>query len=74
LGYATEAATALKHFAFNDLKLNQLISIVSPKNVRSVRVVSKLGMVPIGTVMFSGYSYPDIVYSTKDATKCPTPE
>jgi RimJ/RimL family protein N-acetyltransferase len=43
-GYATEAAQALVHYAFTDLKLPELISIIHPQNIASLRVSSKIGM------------------------------
>lgn len=43
-GYATEAAGAALEFAFNDLGLSQVVSITSVINLRSRRVMEKLGM------------------------------
>lgn len=43
-GYATEAAMAIRHYAFNTLGMQRLIAIVEPKNIRSIRVVEKLSM------------------------------
>lgn len=43
-GYATEAATAVMRYAFDQLKLERLIALVRPKNERSIRVLEKLGM------------------------------
>jgi RimJ/RimL family protein N-acetyltransferase/GNAT superfamily N-acetyltransferase len=43
-GLATEAAMAVSHFAFNQLEISQLISIIDPKNIRSLKVAERLGM------------------------------
>lgn len=63
LGFATEAVTAVRDFAFHSLGLGRLIAMVDPLNVNSLRVVDKAGMVCENTVMFEGYSHPDYVYS-----------
>jgi RimJ/RimL family protein N-acetyltransferase len=43
-GYATEAADAVRDFAFNTLKLPGLISLVRKGNLSSRRVAEKIGM------------------------------
>ena len=43
-GYATEAATAAMAYAFTDRGLDRLVSIRHPDNVRSRRVMDKLGL------------------------------
>jgi RimJ/RimL family protein N-acetyltransferase len=43
-GYATEGARAVMAFAFERLGLDELVSFTAPKNVRSRRVMEKLGM------------------------------
>jgi RimJ/RimL family protein N-acetyltransferase len=42
-GYATEAALALRDWAFDVRGLTRLISLIQPGNVRSARVAEKLG-------------------------------
>jgi RimJ/RimL family protein N-acetyltransferase len=42
-GYATEAALALRDWAFDDRGLTRLISLIQHENRRSVRVAEKLG-------------------------------
>lgn len=42
-GYATEAALALRDWAFDGLGLTRLVSLIQHGNVRSVRVAEKLG-------------------------------
>jgi RimJ/RimL family protein N-acetyltransferase len=42
-GYATEAATALRDWAFGERGLTRLISLIQHGNERSVRVAEKLG-------------------------------
>lgn len=43
-GYATEAARAVRDYAFNTLALPQLISLIRLGNVASRRVAEKIGM------------------------------
>jgi len=44
-GLATEGARALAHHAFTELGLDSLVSFTVPENLRSRRVMEKLGMV-----------------------------
>ncbi|MDP1815223.1 MAG: GNAT family N-acetyltransferase, partial [Leadbetterella sp.] len=44
-GYAYEAATALCDYAFNDKHLKVLVSFTVPANIRSVRLMERLGFV-----------------------------
>lgn len=43
-GLATEGATAVLNYAFNVLKLPELVSFTVPANIRSRRVMEKIGM------------------------------
>jgi RimJ/RimL family protein N-acetyltransferase len=61
-GYATEAASAVRDYAFNTLGIERLISLIDPYNVASVGVAQKLGMVYEADVMLPGYTHPDHVY------------
>ncbi len=45
-GYATEAARAVRDWAHRERGIGRLISLIDPKNVRSVRVAVKLGCEP----------------------------
>ncbi|MEE8103907.1 MAG: GNAT family N-acetyltransferase [Planctomycetota bacterium] len=42
-GFATEAAIALRDYAFNKLGLSRLVALIDPKNLASVRVAEKAG-------------------------------
>ena len=42
-GYAFEAATALRHWAFHERKLETLVSYVDPSNLRSRSLAERLG-------------------------------
>lgn len=54
-GYATEAARAAVEFGFTQAGLDEIVSFTVPANVRSVRVMEKLGM------KFSGeFAHPGI--------------
>jgi RimJ/RimL family protein N-acetyltransferase len=43
-GYATEAASAVRDYAFATLKLKRIIALIDPDNSASARVAIKLGM------------------------------
>jgi RimJ/RimL family protein N-acetyltransferase len=61
-GYATEAAMAVRDYAFAALGLNRLIAMIDPHNTASLRVAEKLGMHYEQDIMFDGYTHPDHVY------------
>ena len=42
-GYVTEAAFALRHWAFTTLRLPSLVSYIAPGNAASVAVAERLG-------------------------------
>ena len=62
MGYATEAASAVRDYAFTALGLKRLIAIIDPSNIASIRVAEKIGMHYEQEVMFEGYTHPDHVY------------
>lgn len=43
-GYATEASEALIDFGFTKMNVNRWVATVDPENLRSIRVIEKLGM------------------------------
>jgi ribosomal-protein-alanine N-acetyltransferase len=47
-GYATEAARAVLVWAFAGLRLQRVVAVADPANVASLRVLEKIGMVPVG--------------------------
>jgi len=61
-GYATEAAGAIRDYAFNTLSLRRLIAIIDPSNIASIRVAEKIGMTYEKDIMLEGYTYPDRIY------------
>lgn len=62
-GYATEAATAVRDYAFESLNLQRLIALIDSANVASIRVAEKIGLRYEKDVMLDGYSHPDRVYA-----------
>ncbi len=56
-GYATEAASAVRDFAFVQLKLPQLVSLIQIGNGASRRVAEKIGMSYAGRVTRDGRHY-----------------
>jgi RimJ/RimL family protein N-acetyltransferase len=62
-GYATEAARAVLDFAFTDLKIPRLVSLIDPENAPSQRVATRLGEIKGAqiTVELYGQSFsPDL--------------
>lgn len=60
-GYAPEAAVACCTYGFEILKLQKLISIISPENKPSVRVAEKIGMSLI--MKLEMWGRPNLIYS-----------
>lgn len=61
-GFATEAAVAVRDYAFDTLGVERLVSLIDPANAASTAVARKLGMVYSADVMLAGYTHPDHVY------------
>ncbi len=53
-GYATEAARAVRAWAFDSYAFPRLVSFIVPSNARSIRVAEKLGATRDGTVQLRG--------------------
>lgn len=68
-GLASEAAKALSQYAFDKIGLDQLISIIDPKNVRSIAVATRLGMHYWKDSVFHGH--PVRIYSLKKVVVSP---
>ena len=49
-GYATEAAAAIRDWAYESRSIDLLVSLISPNNVRSQRVAERIGATPAETV------------------------
>lgn len=62
-GFATEAATAARDYAFHTLKLPRIIALIDPANTPSIRVAEKLGMQYERDVLLDGYTHPDQLYA-----------
>jgi RimJ/RimL family protein N-acetyltransferase len=61
-GYATEAARAVRDYAFNTLGLQRLIAMIDPSNLASIRVAKKIGMCYEKDILLEGYTHPDHLY------------
>ncbi|MBV8171318.1 MAG: GNAT family N-acetyltransferase [Candidatus Eremiobacteraeota bacterium] len=53
-GFASEAASAIVRYAFDELELGRLVSLIEPANAASVRIVERLGMRPLGATQHRG--------------------
>ena len=67
-GIATEAARAVRDHAFQVLKLNQIISLIHPDNIASIRVAEKNGMIVEKETVFRGF--PTLVYAIDRKDRC----
>ena len=67
-GYATEAASAVRDYAFLELQLDGLVALIEPINGRSVRVAEKIGMTFEKEIPLDGYDHPDHLYSLCNGT------
>jgi [ribosomal protein S5]-alanine N-acetyltransferase len=56
-GYATEAAKAVRDYAFRHLQLPRLISLIRVGNLPSQRVAEKIGMHRIAKITRYGHPY-----------------
>ena len=60
--YASEAAGAIRDYAFQTLNIKRLIALIDPDNAASIHVAEKIGMHYESEVMLEGYDHPDHVY------------
>jgi RimJ/RimL family protein N-acetyltransferase len=60
-GFAPEAAAAVRDWAYTDRGVERVISLIDPRNVRSIRVADKLGAEPEQLVQMATYG-PAIVW------------
>jgi RimJ/RimL family protein N-acetyltransferase len=56
-GYATEAAQAIRAYAFEQLQFPYLISLIRVGNIPSRRVAEKIGMHCVGEIKRNGHQY-----------------
>lgn len=49
-GYAPEAGMAIRDYAFTELGLKRIVAVAYPENLKSLRVMEKLGMTREGMV------------------------
>lgn len=61
-GYATEAASAIRDYAFSQPNVSRLVALIEPDNARSMGVAKKIGMHCEKPVMMEGYDHPDYLY------------
>ena len=56
-GYATEAAVAVRDFAFRQLHLRTITSLVRAGNLAAMRVSEKIGMKRTAEIIYKGKQY-----------------
>lgn len=66
-GYATESAIACKNYAFNNLNINEVYSIIRENNTSSINVARRNGMTLKGKFVkhYYGIDMPHLIYSVK---------
>jgi RimJ/RimL family protein N-acetyltransferase len=62
-GYATEAATAVRDWAFANLGVPRLVAVADPGNARSLAVMERIGMTRVGPADYKGYDV--VLYSVR---------
>lgn len=69
-GYATEAAIACKKYAFNNLDIDEIYSIIRDNNIPSQNVAKRNGMTPKGKFAkhYRDVFMPHIIFSVKKRT------
>lgn len=70
-GYATEAALAVREYAFRVLMPRRVISLIRPANTPSQRVARRLGMNPVARVQFSGLDHDVFAAMRGQGEVCP---
>lgn len=66
-GYATEAARAVRDYAFGTLGCDHVISMIRPENLASRRVAEKNGLTVNRTISWRGYDH--CVYQLRKADR-----
>jgi ribosomal-protein-alanine N-acetyltransferase len=66
-GFATEAALAVRDFAFDSLGIARLVSLIRPSNVASCRVAEKIGMIKEYEIERGGHAYSVYSVSAREA-------
>ena len=56
-GYATEAAQACMQYAFTQLGVDRVISLIRPENMQSIRVAEKNGLTCAKIIFWRGYDH-----------------
>jgi RimJ/RimL family protein N-acetyltransferase len=69
-GYALEAATAVKAYAFDELRLERVVALSRPENAASITILEKLGMKPLGRAMHRGHDM--LKYEARSPHALPT--
>lgn len=80
-GYASEGAKAAIDFGFTELQLDEIVSFTVPENLRSIRVMERLGMTHSSADDFEHPGLPEghrlrrhVLYRLRKAAKChPSP-
>lgn len=65
-GLASEAATRLARFAFEEAGLESLTAVIDPENVASKRVLEKVGFTAIGLIRAYGDACPGFRLTAAD--------
>ena len=53
-GFARESATEILRYGLEELKFKEIMALIDPRNLRSVRVAEKLKLVLVGDVTYKG--------------------
>ncbi len=70
-GYASEAAAAMVHYAFQRMRIGELVAVVNPENASSRKVIEKLGMSFLQQIDWPRQGTVDLFAMTRDQYKPP---
>jgi ribosomal-protein-alanine N-acetyltransferase len=70
-GYASEAAAAVRDYAFRELGKQRVISLIRPVNVPSQRVALRIGLKPVKLTMFHDFEHLVFSMERPAANRCP---
>ena len=70
-GYASEAAAAVRDYAFGILRRDRVISLIRPVNIPSQRVALRIGLKPVKLTTFHDFEHLVFSMSRPAATSCP---
>src|SRR5688572_23640227 len=70
-GYGHEAAAAMMHYAFQRMRMDELVAVVNPENAPSRKVIEKLGMTLLDQIEWPRQGTVELFAMTREQYKPP---